>query len=70
MKTVTWKIKMDDVTERFVQSQKEESYEEWCTKRCKMMLQDFYMDTKKEDLKTLADLRIFIDKWVKIHFQY
>lgn len=74
MKTVKWTATMDDVKERFCDPNGEEdaklTYDQWCEKRCKMMLQDFYLDSKKVQLKTLSDLRTYIDKWVKIHFQY
>jgi hypothetical protein len=70
MKTVSWNIKMDDVTERFVKPEKEETHDEWCARRCKIMLRDFYLDTQKLNLETYKDLTDFIEKWVKIHFQY
>lgn len=72
MKTVKWNIKMDDVTERFVKKEADpnETYDEWCTKRAKIMLRDFYLDAQKMKLETYKDLTDFIETWVKLHFQY
>lgn len=69
-KKFQWKI---DVQEKTFQKCNDQWNEEWKLKRLRMMLFDFYTDILKkkfEDETTLQEINLFIDNWIKLHFQY
>jgi len=74
MKKHKWVIETKNVVEKTGELSEQErieaAHQEWCTKRCKQMLQDFFFDIQKGNVDNLSDLRNFIDKWVETHFQY